>query len=1496
MGLGWAGGMAGAPPAVAGGPFAAAAPPRRRRPGRALGLALGLTLAAAWRAPRGCRGAWDLVDRWDDQVKRYTDPYTGERDALGAIRESELLRWEQQGWFHAHPWRTSAGAYPGKDYVDTGLGYSHEEPTSNNPNAQYSNRLRRCGPATDVTSSRKPGCVEDNPDGSPGAGPQQWAYKGQSLGPPEVPTGDGGCALRKDGLPLDPGCRGCSYALSLGRRYLPDGTDCFASPQHVPAYARQAYPTVPLRWGFEEGTFAPFWHLKSAGMPNFAVRDHCFLDAYSGKFQLCSAYPWQRRELNHGLLHVQSVPFVLGAGDLSFESNGGDVTVPAMPRGAEPVEVVGEGVLGVALTRLHDNYRVLQIPVRSRRGWQTEMWNSTVLAPFVGDKFVLDIYDYRCCDWGWMALDAFVIPAYPVEITKVAPAGGPRAGGTTITVSGRGFGSNNDGISMFVGEKECTNVAMISDGSLTCSTPPGSGVGLTVTVAVGDYDWNLEAGPFSAHQASHCGAASTIYPYTDCAVDEDIPRAWGVPERGFTYMDPPEFVTQPALTVRENDFFLYVASAKDPDGDKLRYYAKRLPVWLSFDPTTQTLSGVPLFSDVQCQSDTWHPASERCMGGGNHRVVLAVSDYFFEVTQEFVVNVQENPMPLLPLDKSFHWPSFLEIQKLREAAQREQYHHRIPDALEARRSNRPPEEGPALLEYLDRLNGRDQVENSLRSLLYRLLHQTQIREAEASRLLQVIEYTGYGPSVKDLAVRLKLALRAQERNEKGRTSVSLVALGKQLPGWHQQLINALANDVFGIYVKAYTMDDLTIRIPTVCSNATSVATVSCDFADYVPEHELQVVFDDTGVSIQDVFLQPSDVPHVDIVNEARRRNDIVALVLGLSARISVYQKRYEELANLPPRLQSLWTPRSSVLKVLTRQNVSLAIDIDHSYPLPTPPSVQHTAIGVIQAQGIPFHVPEAMQAMTVEVSELAHGNLSSRLAFLEDRLDHYLRRCINDCNGNGRCDYEAAPPRCECFAGFVHDDCSHIQCPNDCSGVGACDSEQICTQNPDTGESYCVGGSSKCACESPYYGADCSFQPCKRRFAVFDKLNVTLGEAHWRQHFREAYGEYTYALYSEDDGQNSGEGLLLAQTVELKGIMYVEYKGSAAAEDARFNDPHSLDFPAKVGSRGVSIRARSFEDELRVVRQREKLILDYFGRQSPDCTGRGACDYRRGMCYCDSSFFGDACEFTFCPNDCSGHGRCDLNTGECTCDRHYMTDFTLGCKLKPLALASTTCQDEALNEEVLPNGERAAPIMLSCLLGTPLKTKTGASFCPFAGGGCYTTVHQGEVCADCSGYPSRNASEILVTAAEVEMGVAQRGNRGLGLLPAAEVTFHLDELRARDVDFRVFKATAGIVRQWNTCLPPFATACTKNHPQCGASFFVLLDGVQVWEGMVQSDLDIAIDVTAARNMTLRTQSYTPPYWRNSGIQYGGGEAPAIAVDPVRALWCDGSAFSLGRLV
>ena len=98
---------------------------------------------------------------------------------------------------------------------------------------------------------------------------------------------------------------------STSGRRLPPGT---WRDRPNPHYQRW-YDSAPLRWGFEEGTFYPFWELVSSGMPNFAIKKHCYLDAFGGRYQLCSAYPWDKRNVTHGLLHVRSVPFVLGMGD-----------------------------------------------------------------------------------------------------------------------------------------------------------------------------------------------------------------------------------------------------------------------------------------------------------------------------------------------------------------------------------------------------------------------------------------------------------------------------------------------------------------------------------------------------------------------------------------------------------------------------------------------------------------------------------------------------------------------------------------------------------------------------------------------------------------------------------------------------------------------------------------------------------------------------------------------------------------------------------------------------------------------------------------------------------------------------------------------------------------------------------------------------------------------------------------------------------------------------
>ena len=1570
------GGGGGRPPPLP--PMAgAAAAPRggRGRAGRAGrgGLAV-LAVLAGLAAPRGgglARGAWDLVEVWDDEVQRYVQPYVGGRDEKGAIIEDELLKWEQPGYPHINRWRTSAGMFPGKDYVDTGLGYNKDTAF----NGDGSEKQRRCGPGMDLSDERGIGCVRDEPDGTAAPGPQQWAYKGASMGPPDVPVGDGGCWENPEGSSEDPGCAGCSYALTVGRRFLPDGTDCFSHPQMLPLYARSTFSTVPLRWGFEEGTFAPFWFLRSTGMPNFAIRKHCYLDAHSGAFQLCSAYPWQRKELNHGLLHVQSVPFTLGKGDLTYESNGGDQTVPPMPDPREDMQLRGEGTLGVALTRLRDGRRVLQKPVRSRRFWVTNTWEAAELEPFLGEKFRIDVYDYRCCSWGWMALDSFTIPAFAVQITAVEPFFGTRKGGSRIEIFGSGFGSDLQGLTVFVGEKECTGLEMTVQGSLACLTPPGEGIGVTVTVAVGDYDRNLRNGPFGGHQAGHCGGASREHPYSDCAVAQ-APKDWGIPERGFTYQDAPSFSTEPPLIATQDTYYVYTANAVDVDGDDLHYSAVQLPSWMSFDPATRVLAGIPLLSDLQCGLDDG-PEIAGCLDGGKHTVVIAVTDAIHIVEQEFVVSVVPSKA-VNAVDRSFYWPTFSDFRRLQREAQAQQYHKYVPEAVRQMKMNPVPDSGPELLEYVMRLGGRDPVENGLRSILIGLLQETRVDAFEVSRALQIIEHMGYSRAMGDLAARLRAALRRQEREEARWDALSLVTAGRQLPGWYQQLMDVLENDALGLQVKEFSMQHLVVTIPVGCSevwsavrplcplNATASTTsgasvgVSDGGVQFEPaemgaggnqseslegpesvgvdnhsvpleaasvsdpaapdevgaQHQrlddfaLEILFGDSGLDIQDVFLTPQLVPLADIFLECRRNQEIPQLVLRTAARIAAYSKRWEEFSSLDPRYEAAWSEASSALSVTLDmgwgRNETVVVDIDHSYPFPTPPSVHHARFTVLRTSAPLNHLEEALDSIDLELTEASFGSIAERVEFLERRLQHYGRRCLSDCNGSrGTCNTASFPPRCECAAAFAGADCSQVRCMSDCKGNGACDSVQVCEKNEDTGENICNGGSSKCACRSPYYGNDCSLIPCKRRFAVFDSLNTTLGQQHYLEKFH-AYGRVISVKYSDHDGSALDQYAdPLGDLEQLAGIMFVEYASSEEAEAARYLEPLSMDYPQRVPSRGVADRALYFPDELRTIKQREKQIMTYFGEPSGECSQRGACDFKSGHCYCDSKFFGDACEFQYCARDCSGHGTCDYITGTCHCDAHYEADLQVGCRLKPLRLASTLCQDEALDDTFAANGERASPIMLSCYIGASQGMSTRKGYC-VGPGECYSSVESGELCSDCSGFEHKNATKILVGPLDGR-GFNQvpldefslrtlKGARGLGALPETRITFDLEVFRSKDIAFSMFKATPGIVRQWEQCLSPNEFSCEKENPQCGARFEVLLDGHAVWDSIVHSSLEVALDISGAKNITLVTEEFVPPYWRDSGIAYGGGEPPALPASPVRALFCDGSAWSLARFV
>ena len=213
--------------------------------------------------------------------------------------------------------------------------------------------------------------------------------------------------------------------------------------------------------------------------------------------------------------------------------------------------------------------------------------------------------------------------------------------------------------------------------------PAGRGAGVTVSVVIGDYDRILQQGPFGGHQAGHCGDQSVEYPFSPCMLGEASLEA-GVPKRGFTYLDAPYWISTPVTLAQEDSQYRYTAAAADDDvGDELVYAAEILPSFMRFDPATQVISGTPLRGDVNCRSDQWHPAIDRCREGGFHRVRLSVSDYTFVVYQDFVVHVLPNVSPLLAADRSFHWPTQNEITIMRNAAQLNQYHLEAQAALVA---------------------------------------------------------------------------------------------------------------------------------------------------------------------------------------------------------------------------------------------------------------------------------------------------------------------------------------------------------------------------------------------------------------------------------------------------------------------------------------------------------------------------------------------------------------------------------------------------------------------------------------------------------------------------------------------------------------------------------------------------------------------------------------------------------------------------------------------
>jgi hypothetical protein len=56
---------------------------------------------------------------------------------------------------------------------------------------------------------------------------------------------------------------------------------------------------------------------------------------------------------------------------------------------------------------------------------------------------------------------------------------------------------------------------------------------------------------------------------------------------------------------------------------------------------------------------------------------------------------------------------------------------------------------------------------------------------------------------------------------------------------------------------------------------------------------------------------------------------------------------------------------------------------------------------------------------------------------------------------------------------------------------------------------------------------------------------------------------------------------------------------------------------------------------------------------SVNCSGHGTCI--NGICTCDGTYTGDACDIPICPGNCSGpdHGTCNREQHKCDCEGDY---------------------------------------------------------------------------------------------------------------------------------------------------------------------------------------------------------------------------------------------------
>eukprot|EP00727_Mastigamoeba_balamuthi_P004624 m51a1_g1416 putative low quality protein: tenascin-x (2078) ;mRNA; f:40510-48712 len=266
--------------------------------------------------------------------------------------------------------------------------------------------------------------------------------------------------------------------------------------------------------------------------------------------------------------------------------------------------------------------------------------------------------------------------------------------------------------------------------------------------------------------------------------------------------------------------------------------------------------------------------------------------------------------------------------------------------------------------------------------------------------------------------------------------------------------------------------------------------------------------------------------------------------------------------------------------------------------------------------------------------------------------------CTKNCSGHGACNHTTG--KCSCNDTWQGTDCSApvVPCLNGCSGHGICNTHngtckcytryyppsdcslKLCQPANCSGNGKCIDHNGTCQCNYGWSGPACATasRPCPG-CSAHGRCNSWTGECVCNSGWSGANCTVAKCIPACLNGGVCNPTTAVCECPKPYGPPICAFK--------------DLKCPSNCNNHGKCLD--------------NSTCACYGSWQPPNCSwaacpgscgAHGTCDTTRGVCVCESGYYGNLCQLANlpCKNNCWGHGTCQSTTGTCLCVGLWTTE------------------------------------------------------------------------------------------------------------------------------------------------------------------------------------------------------------------------------------------------